>query len=53
MDNNNIYCPVCARFLEPQNSDEVKSGLHDGLIYVHDDVKHEDNDIQALENGVN
>lgn len=45
----NIYCPICAKLIEPENREEVE---HDGFLYVHDDVFHGDDDIVALENGV-
>jgi len=46
------YCPICQRDIEPSNKEEVEQGLHDGYIYVHDDIVHTDDDIEALENGV-
>ena len=36
------YCPFCKRDIEPANVEEVESGEHDGFIYVHDDIKHDD-----------
>lgn len=47
-----IYCPVCARNIEPSNVDEVESGAHHSFVYVHDDVEHDDSDIEALNTGV-
>ena len=47
-----VYCPICARLIEPENRAEVESLEHEGFIYVHDDIAHGDDDISALENGV-
>jgi hypothetical protein len=47
-----IYCPICQRFISPDNQHEVETGEHEGFIYVHDDIAHGDEDIEALENGV-
>lgn len=47
-----VYCPICARFIEPENGAEVEAGDHEGFIYVHDDIAHDDDDIAALANGV-
>ena len=53
MSEYSRYCPLCARFIEPENIDEYESGEHDGLLYVHDaDVTHTDEDLKALEVGV-
>ena len=46
------YCPVCGRNITPSNIAEVESGEHDGLIYVHDDIDHSNEDLTALEVGV-
>lgn len=46
------YCPVCQKFIIPSNILDVKSGAHDGFIYVHDDINHDDADLAALEAGV-
>lgn len=48
-----IYWPVCQRVIYAENVEEVKSGEHDGFLYVHDDVPHDDDDLEALENGIN
>lgn len=47
-----IYCPVCARNIEPANADEVSSGEDESFIYVHDDLDHSDSDLEALNAGV-
>jgi len=36
------YCHSCQKTIAPSNLAEVLSGEHDGLIFVHDDVQHED-----------
>ena len=46
------YCPVCARNITPENIEEYEAGEHDSLIYVHDDIVHDDDDIDALSMGV-
>lgn len=48
-----IYCPICQRNITAQNIEEVESGEHDGYIFVHDDVSHDDSDIDALSSGIN
>jgi len=53
MSNAVIYCPVCGRNIEANNIDEVESGEHVGYIFVHDDIDHEESDIDALFNGIN
>ena len=47
-----IYCPVCQRDLEATNAERVSEGLDDSYLFVHDDIVHADNDIEALEHGV-
>ena len=46
------YCPVCGRDITPMNIAEVESGEHDSFIYVHDDIDHSDEDLTALEMGM-
>ena len=46
------YCPICARVIVAENIEEVESGEHDGYLFVHDDIVHDDDDIDALANGV-
>lgn len=48
-----IYCPVCGRDIEASNKEEVISGGHNGYVFVHDDLPHEEDDIKALANGIN
>ena len=53
MNNEYVrYCPVCQRDITASNIQEYEEGLHDGLIFVHDDIIHYDDDIEALSNGV-
>ena len=47
-----IYCPICQRVIIASNIEDVESGEHDGYLFVHDDIVHDDDDIDALENGV-
>ena len=51
-DSLEIYCPICRRGIMPNNVEEVRSGEHDGFLYVHDDVPHSDEDIEAIEKGI-
>lgn len=48
-----IYCPICGRTLLATNVEDVRTGKHDGFIYVHDDIDHKDSDIDALNHGIN
>ncbi len=36
------YCPFCQRYIEASNEKDVDSGEHDGYIFVHDAVPHDD-----------
>ncbi len=43
------YCPFCQRNIKPSNWIEFERGNDDGLIYVHDDVEHdEDYDFEPM-----
>ena len=44
MQDSYIYCPVCGRYIAPTNSED-----QNGFVYVHDDIEHDDSDIEALE----
>lgn len=46
------YCPICQRVIVAENIEDVENGEHDGYLFVHDDVVHDDDDIDALANGV-
>jgi hypothetical protein len=48
-----LYCPICQRVIIALNIEEVRSGEHDGYVFVHDDIPHEDSDIDALAAGIN
>lgn len=50
--NADKYCPVCSRTIRPSNLQEVADGDHDGFIYVHDDIPHDDDDLSALNRGM-
>lgn len=52
MEGDTIYCPICSRNIVADNVEEVESGEHDGFMFVHDDIIHEESDIDALINGV-
>ena len=47
------YCPICERDIVPDNILEVFSGEHEGFLFVHEDIEHSDEDIKALESGIN
>ena len=46
------YCPVCQRYINASNIEEVESGEYDGYIFVHDDVPHSDEDWEAINRGI-
>jgi len=50
--NSEIYCPVCGRWLSATNAWDVLSGFADGYVFVHDNIPHSDEDLEALERGV-
>lgn len=52
MSEHAQYCPVCGRWIEPENTDEVLNGEHEGFIFVHDDIEHSDDDLDALSSGI-
>ena len=47
-----LYCPICGRIIEPSNEQEVMKGEHDGYLYVHDKIEHTTFDMKALESGL-
>jgi hypothetical protein len=47
------YCPICQRHITAENRREVELGDHDGYIFVHDAIDHKDDEIEALDNGIN
>lgn len=48
----NIYCPICQKIIVPINQNEVDDGAHQAFIYLHDDIEHSDEDMEALINGI-
>ncbi len=50
---SSMYCPICSRVIVASNMEEVKTGEHDGYIFVHDDIVHSDSDLEALNNSLN
>ena len=36
------WCSFCNRYIKPSNWIEFENGEHDGLIFVHDNVMHDD-----------
>lgn len=53
MDESQLYCPVCGRTLIAEGPEEHGLSDDDGLVFVHDDVPHDESDMQALFNGIN
>ena len=53
MKDSEKYCPICNKILIASNVEDVKNGLHDGYIFIHDNKLHEESDIEALQNGIN
>lgn len=47
-----LYCPICQRDIMPSNIQDVRDGIHDGFIYVHDDIAHDDEDVEAINKGI-
>jgi len=47
-----IYCPICERWISAHNKEAVANGDEKCWIYVHENKLHSDDDIEALENGV-
>ena len=53
MKDHEQYCPICGRVITADNKDRVDDGLDDGYLFIHDDIVHEDSDIEALSSGIN
>jgi formate dehydrogenase maturation protein FdhE len=51
-DESVQYCPVCGRNIVADNVAEFQAGEHDGYLFVHDDIPHSDEDMEALSAGV-
>ena len=53
MDNpTEQYCPICGRIIIADNISEVESGEHTGYLFIHDDVVHTEEDMEALWRGL-
>jgi hypothetical protein len=48
-----MYCPICGKNITACNIEEVENGLHDGYIFIHDDIDHSDSDLEAMDSGIN
>ena len=48
-----IYCPICGRYITADNKADVDSGVCDAYIFIHDNIAHSDDDIDALSNLIN
>ena len=44
------YCPICQKTISPSNLGEVLVGEHDGYIFMHDDIDHQDDVIGMIKN---
>ncbi len=52
-DDGVLYCPICGHNITAININEVSQGKDGGYIFVHDNIKHTDNELQALSKGIN
>lgn len=50
--SESIYCPICERHIEPEIIGDLESDDGYSAIYVHDDIAHDDDDLEALGNGL-
>ena len=51
-----IYCPVCGRDIFASNVDEVEElGFEavKGYVFVHDEIEHTRDEVEALRYGIN
>lgn len=49
-----IYCPICQRHIVAVNREEVREGLADAYVFLHDTLdEHTDEELEAIEHGVN
>lgn len=47
------YCPVCGRNVFAANTAEVEAGEHESYIFVHDNIVHTRDEVEALGYGIN
>ena len=52
MKEGYVYCPICGKMLEAVNIEDVENGDDDGYLFVHDDIVHDDTDLEALHAGL-
>lgn len=52
LEEGEVYCPICAMVLQPINFYEVEHGIHLGYIHRHLNVEHFEEDIVALQVGI-
>lgn len=48
-----MYSPICQRDIEPANKEDVETGHDESYIYVHNDLPHSEDEIEALKYGIN
>lgn len=51
LTDHDVYCPICERVIEPLQIKDPITGEHQRSIFIHDDVPHSSDDIEALHNG--
>lgn len=47
-----MYCPVCGRWVDPEWADRYDASMIGEVIYLHDEIDHDDDDIDAFILGV-
>lgn len=47
MEQDKYYCPICERDIEPTKVDGT-----DALLWIHDDIEHDESDFEAMDNGI-
>ena len=51
-NNDTIYCPICEKTIEASNLEDITNFQHTGMIFLHEDVFHSDEDMEALSYGI-
>jgi len=47
------YCPICQRVIVANNLLAVQTGEQKHYLFIHDDIEHTDEDMEALKYGIN
>ena len=53
LKSGELYCPVCQQVLIASNVIEVERGEHNGYVFVHEDIPHDDENMAAISAGIN